>query len=71
VSLTAGSRLGVYEIAGPTGAGGMGEVYRARDRILDRDVALKLLPPFFASDPGPLALDEALPIAQQVGQAVR
>ena len=71
MSLTAGSRLGVYEIAGPIGAGGMGEVYRARDTTLDRDAALELLPAFVASDPGPLALDEALPIAQQVGQAVR
>jgi len=40
-----GSRLGVYEIVGPLGAGGMGEVFRARDTKLQREVALKLLPP--------------------------
>jgi len=51
VSLAAGSRLGPYEIVSPLGAGGMGEVYRARDTRLDRTVALKVLPPEFASDP--------------------
>jgi eukaryotic-like serine/threonine-protein kinase len=50
-----GARLGVYEIIGPLGAGGMGEVFRARDTRLQRDVALKLLPVDFASDPGRLA----------------
>jgi len=46
-----GARLGPYEIVGPLGAGGMGEVYRARDTKLDRDVAIKVLPELFVSDP--------------------
>src|ERR1051325_1565904 len=46
-----GTRLGAYEVLSPLGAGGMGEVYRARDAKLRRDVALKILPPLFASDP--------------------
>jgi Tol biopolymer transport system component len=46
-----GSRLGLYEIRGRLGAGGMGEVYRARDSRLGRDVALKILPEAFVSDP--------------------
>ncbi len=45
-----GSRLGPYEIIAPLGAGGMGEVYRARDTKLNRDVAIKVLPPAFAQD---------------------
>ena len=49
--LTAGARLGPYEIGHPIGAGGMGEVYRARDMTLQRDVAIKLLPDIFAVDP--------------------
>ncbi len=122
MSLSAGTRLGPYEVVAPLGAGGMGEVYRARDTTLDRDVALKILPESFASDPdrlmrfereakalaslnhpniahihgleqaggvralvmelvegedlsariarGPLPLDEALPIARQIAEAL-
>jgi eukaryotic-like serine/threonine-protein kinase len=55
MALTAGQRLGVYEVIGPIGAGGMGEVYRARDTRLGRDVALKVLPEMFAADPERLA----------------
>ncbi len=55
VALTTGSRLGPYEVTGPLGRGGMGEVYRARDTKLGRDVALKVLPEPFATDPDRLA----------------
>ena len=51
MSLQPGSRLGVYEILGLLGAGGMGEVYRARDRKLGREIAIKVLPEEFARDP--------------------
>src|SRR5499433_2300464 len=44
------TRLGPYEIIAPLGAGGMGEVYRARDTRLGRDVAIKVLPPSYADD---------------------
>src|SRR5579864_8317042 len=50
MSLAPGSRLGPYEICAPIGAGGMGEVYRARDIKLGRDVAIKVLPGAFACD---------------------
>ena len=48
--VTTGSRLGPYEIVAPIGAGGMGEVYKARDSRLDRSVAIKVLPPAFADN---------------------
>ena len=48
LALTPGTRLGVYEVTAPIGEGGMGEVYRARDTKLNRDVALKVLPDAFA-----------------------
>jgi eukaryotic-like serine/threonine-protein kinase len=51
MALTAGTRLGPYEIQSPLGAGGMGEVYRAKDTRLDRTVAIKVLPSHLASDP--------------------
>ncbi len=55
MSLTVGTRLGIYEILAPLGAGGMGEVYRARDPRLGRDVAVKVLPAAVASHPDRLA----------------
>jgi eukaryotic-like serine/threonine-protein kinase len=51
MTLTTGSRLGPYEITDAIGAGGMGEVYRARDTQLGRDVAIKVLPTFLSADP--------------------
>jgi Tol biopolymer transport system component/predicted Ser/Thr protein kinase len=55
MSLAAGSKLGPYEILAPIGAGGMGEVYRAKDTKLDREVAIKVLPAVLAQDPERLA----------------
>jgi len=51
MSLPVGARIGVYEIVAAIGAGGMGEVYRARDPRLGRDVAIKVLPDIVAGDP--------------------
>ena len=51
MSLASGTKVGPYEILASLGAGGMGEVYRARDPRLDRDITLKLLPAAWASDP--------------------
>src|SRR6202158_3414455 len=51
MTLEAGRKLGPYEIQSPLGAGGMGEVYRARDTRLDRTVAIKILPAHLSSDP--------------------
>jgi serine/threonine-protein kinase len=55
MALEPGTRFGAYEIAGPLGAGGMGEVYRAKDTTLEREVAIKLLPEAFAADAGRVA----------------
>ena len=51
MALSPGTRLDSYEIIAPLGAGGMGEVYRARDTALKRDVAIKVLPDFWSRDP--------------------
>jgi serine/threonine protein kinase len=55
MTLTAGTKLGSYEIVAPLGAGGMGEVYRAKDSKLKREVAIKVWPDAFASDPDRIA----------------
>ncbi len=51
MTLTSGTKLGPYEVVSPLGAGGMGEVYRARDTRLDRTVAIKILPAHLSSNP--------------------
>src|SRR4029077_9632408 len=63
MSLASGTRLGQYEILGPLGAGGMGEVYRARDPKLDREVAIKVLPGHLTSDAVALSRCEPAPKA--------
>src|SRR5215510_1599344 len=122
MSVTTGARIGAYEVLAPIGRGGMGEVYRATDTNLGRDVAIKVLPEAFAQDPervarfereaktlaslnhpniaiihgleksqgtyalvmelvegedlskrisrGPIPIDEALPIAKQIAEAL-
>ena len=55
MALEVGSRLGHYDVAALIGEGGMGQVYRARDTKLDRDVALRVLPQAFTDDPDRLA----------------
>ncbi len=55
MALSLGTRLGSYEVTAKIGQGGMGEVYRAKDTKLGRDVALKVLPDLFADDPERLA----------------
>ncbi len=55
MQLQPGTTLGPYSVTAKIGEGGMGEVYRARDTTLDRDVALKVLPEAFTSDPDRLA----------------
>ncbi len=70
MTLPAGTRLGPYEILAPLGAGGMGEVYRARDERLKRDVAIKVLPAGFSADPDRLSRFEQkrMPPAPQPSQ---
>jgi serine/threonine protein kinase len=60
MTLSPGARLGPYEITGAIGAGGMGEVFRARDTKLNRDVTIKVLPAAFADDPDPTPLTLAV-----------
>ena len=55
LALTPGTRLGVYDVLVAIGEGGMGQVFRARDTKLNREVALKVLPDSFANDPERLA----------------
>ncbi len=59
MTLSAGTRLGPFEVLAPIGAGGMGEVYRARDTRLERDVAIKVLPESVSADPKALARFES------------
>ena len=67
MGLSARSKLGPYEIIGAVGVGGMGEVYRARDTKINRDVALKVLPEVLAHDAQRMAQPEYQPIARVNG----
>jgi serine/threonine protein kinase len=69
--LTPGSRLGPYEIVAPLGAGGMGEVYRARDTRLGREVAIKVLPASFTENADRLRRFEQLTAAISSFNATR
>ena len=60
MALASGTRFGPYEITGTLGAGGMGEVYRAKDTNLSRDVAIKVLPEAFALDASPSSPNHSL-----------
>ena len=60
MSLNPGTGLGIYEVTAKIGEGGMGEVYRAWDTKLDREVALKVLPEAFTADPDRRACDQLL-----------
>ena len=71
MSLAAGTKLGPYEILAPLGAGGMGEVYRARDAKLDREVAIKVLPEAVAEDPERLRALRARGAGPGVAQSSR
>src|SRR6266852_5770092 len=68
--LTTGTRLGAYEIVAPIGAGGMGEVYRARDPKLNREVAIKVLPSHLAMDPSALPARKAVDYALQIARGI-
>jgi len=59
MTMSAGTRLGVYEVLSPLGSGGMGEVYWARDTRLSREVAIKVLPGDLSADPSRLKRFEA------------
>ena len=69
MSLSPGTRIGPYEVVGLLGEGGMGQVYRARDAKLNRDVALKVLPALLADDPDRLARFQRE--AQVLGEELR
>src|SRR5215470_16534319 len=75
MAITAGTRIGAYEVTSQLGEGGMGVVFRARDTKLLRDVAVKVLPDHFADDGdrlknGPLPVDEAIEVAKQIADAL-